>query len=69
MTNTAQWGVIFCMPVPLIVLLVLAALGLVGVGFFVGTFTTAVRSVSTILAFAILAYVFVAGYRAFRDRK
>jgi hypothetical protein len=57
------------MPVPLIILLVLAALGLFGVGVFVGTFTVAVRSVSTVLAFAILAYLVLAGYRAFTGRK
>ena len=57
------------MPVPLIILLVLAGLGLFGVGVFVGTFTVAVRSVSTVLSFAILAYLVVVGYRAFIGKK
>jgi len=43
------------MPIPLILLLVLAALGLFGVGVFVGTFAVAVRAVTTVVAFGILA--------------
>ena len=57
------------MPIPLVILLVLAALGLFGVGVFVGNFTTVVRSATNVLAFAILAYVAIAGYRVFMGKK